>query len=97
MIAADRSLTLALDEVWELSPDGPTRMAATEAPRLGPEQVARLDWHNDVTRLILDINEALRAEADEKSRAVLIRRLRRALEDGGHPPPPPRHPLGRKH
>ena len=48
--------------------------------RLQPEQVARLDWHNDVSRLILDINEALAAESDEKNRAVLIRRLRRALD-----------------
>lgn len=97
VVASDRILTPALDEAWELSAEGPTRKATAEAPRLGPEQVARLDWHNDVTRLILDINQALRDEADEKSRAVLIRRLRRALEDGGHPPPPPRHPLGRKH
>ncbi|MEY4984384.1 MAG: hypothetical protein RIR62_2650 [Pseudomonadota bacterium] len=97
VVPPDRILIPALDERWELSPDGPTRKAASEAPRLGPEQVARLDWHNDVTRLILDINQTLRDAADEKSRAVLIRRLRRALEDGGHPPPPPRHPLGRKH
>jgi len=43
--------------------------------------VAKLDWHNDVSRLILDINDALKDTADEKARLVLIRRLRRALED----------------
>lgn len=55
---------------------------AGQPPRLRPEQVARLDWHNDVSRLILDINEALREQPDEKTRLVLIRRLRRALEQG---------------
>lgn len=97
VLPADRVFSPVLDETWSLSPDGATRMAAAVPPRLGPEQVARLDWHNDVTRLILDINQALRDEADEKARAVLIRRLRRALDADGHPPPPPRHPLGRKH
>ena len=49
-------------------------------PRLAPERMAQLDWHNDVSRLILDINDALAAEPDEKARGVLIRRLQRALE-----------------
>jgi metallo-beta-lactamase family protein len=42
--------------------------------------MARLDWHNDVSRLLLDINDALAASPDEKQRAVVIRRLRAALE-----------------
>ncbi|MCB1404603.1 MAG: hypothetical protein KDJ81_18355, partial [Rhodobacteraceae bacterium] len=51
------------------------------APRIRPEQVARLDWHNDVSRLFLDINAALAAAADERSRNVLVRRLRRVLDE----------------
>lgn len=85
-----------LDEAFDLTPDGPVRRAMTDPPRLGPEQVARLDWHNDVSRLILDINEALRATSDERARNVLIRRLRRALEDGDGLPPP-RPPGRRRH
>lgn len=85
----------ALDEVFELGRDGFTRMASADPPRLGPEQVARLDWHNDVSRLILDINAALREVPDEKGRAVLVRRLRRALEESGHMPPP-RKPARRR-
>jgi metallo-beta-lactamase family protein len=49
--------------------------------------VARLDWHNDVSRLFLDINETLAGAADERARDVLIRRLRRALDEGQERPP----------
>lgn len=69
-----------LDEEFELTSSGARRVGETSPRRLPPEKVARLDWHNDVSRLVLDINDALAAEIDEKARAVLIRRLRRALE-----------------
>lgn len=71
-----------LDECFELTDKGAVRLSIQTEPRLAPERIARLDWHNDVSRLILDINAALAACADEKSRDVLIRRLQRALENG---------------
>ncbi len=69
-----------LDETWELTPDGARPVPMAHKPRLPPERVARFDWHNDVSKLILDINDALEAEPDEKRRAILIRRLTRALQ-----------------
>lgn len=69
-----------LDESFALTPTGSQSFTNAAPPRLPPEMVGRLDWHNDVSRLILDINEALLASPDEKSRGVLIRRLQRALE-----------------
>jgi metallo-beta-lactamase family protein len=69
-----------LDAGFALTPTGAAPLAAAAPPRLPPEKVARMDWHNDVSRLMLDINDALRASPDEKTRAVVIRRLRRALE-----------------
>lgn len=72
-----------LDESFELGDGGVERLSLRAPPRLAPERIARLDWHNDVSRLILDINEALRASADERTRDKLIRRLQRALEDDG--------------
>jgi metallo-beta-lactamase family protein len=69
-----------LDEAFELTPSGARRTDEAAPRRLPPEKVARLDWHNDVSRLLLDISDALAAEPDDRSRAVLIRRLRRALE-----------------
>jgi metallo-beta-lactamase family protein len=70
-----------LDESFALTPTGSRRIARTAPPRLQPEQVGRLDWHNEVSRLLLEISEELRACPDEKSRNVLIRRLRRALHE----------------
>lgn len=74
-----RVLRPELDEGVALTPDGARRLAPTKPPRVPPEQVGRLDWHNDVSRLLLEISEALRACPDDKSRKVLIRRLQRAL------------------
>ncbi|MBP7240794.1 MBL fold metallo-hydrolase [Amaricoccus sp.] len=82
----DRVLTPVLDEGFELAPAGARSLPPAGAPRLPSERVARLDWHNDVSRLILDINDALADAADERARDVLIRRLRRALDDGGAEP-----------
>jgi metallo-beta-lactamase family protein len=70
----------ALDETWELTARGARPLPMETLPRLAPDKVARLDWHNDASKLILDINDALNAEADDKSRAVLLRRLARALK-----------------
>ncbi len=48
--------------------------------RIAPGQAARFDWHNDLTRLILDINAAVEQAGDERARQVVLRRLRRALD-----------------
>lgn len=85
LIEADHVLKPGLDESFELTPTGAVRLAGEAPPRVPREEVGRLDWHNDVTRLLLDISDQLAAETDEKSRNVVIRRLRRALagEEGG--------------
>ncbi len=80
-----------LDECFELTGAGVVRLSVPTQPRLAPEKIARLDWHNDVSRLILNINTALANTADEKSRDVLIRRLQRALDDGDAEPQRTRH------
>jgi metallo-beta-lactamase family protein len=68
-----------LDQSFDLTRTGVRRVMEAPAPRIRPDAVARLDWHNDVSRLLLDVNDALAAAADERARNVLIRRLRRAL------------------
>jgi metallo-beta-lactamase family protein len=45
--------------------------------------VARQDWHNELSGLLLDINDAMDKAADERSRKTVIRRLKRALEQAG--------------
>ncbi len=72
-----------LDDIYELSTNAPTPMDVTHRRRIAPKGVVELDWHNDMSKLILDINDHLDAEADDRGRAIIIRRLRRALEEGG--------------
>ena len=72
-----------LDDVYELSTNAPTPVDVTHRRRIAPAAVVELDWHNDMSKLILDINHNLNAEADDRGRATIIRHLRRALEEGG--------------
>ena len=70
----------SLDDSIDLTPAGPRPVAMAPTPRIRPEQVGSLDWHNDVSKLFLDLNDALIGAADEKARNALIRRIRRALD-----------------
>lgn len=78
--APERIITPSLDESWALE-RGAARMVAGAPARLPPERLGHVDWHNNLSKLILDINDAIRASADERNRARLIRKLRRALEN----------------
>jgi metallo-beta-lactamase family protein len=69
----------ALDDEVDLTSAEPVYDRA--APhRLERDDLSELDWHNDLAQFSLDLREALEGAADERSRRILIRRLRRALE-----------------
>ncbi len=70
-----------LDEVYELTGSVPKSIDTPRRRRLTPDAVVKLDWHNDMSKLILDINEKIDDAADDRARGVIIRRLRRALDD----------------
>jgi metallo-beta-lactamase family protein len=72
-----------LDDIYELSTPEPALIDMARRRRLAPEAVTHLDWHNDMSKLVLDINDRIEAAADDRARGVLIRRLRRALEETG--------------
>ena len=72
-----------LDDIYELSTPEPALLDVAHRRRLAPEAVTHLDWHNDMSTLVLDINDRIAAAADDRARGVIIRRLRRALEDAG--------------
>lgn len=76
----ERVILPRLDDRYDLTGPRPRLVEARQPPRLSPERTGRLDWHNDLSRLILDIGDAVDKAADERARAVVIRRLRRALE-----------------
>ena len=69
-----------LDDIFELSTSAPTPIDVAHRRRLAPEAVVALDWHNDMSKLILDINDRIEGAADDRARGVIIRSLRRALE-----------------
>ncbi len=71
----------AIDDSYDLSGREPRLVSSAQARRIEPKDAARLDWHNDLTQLILDINETVEDAADERARAVIIRRLRRSLKE----------------
>jgi metallo-beta-lactamase family protein len=68
-----------LDDSFDLSTAAPTPIDTTHRRRLLPAAVVALDWHNDMSELLLDINERIDTAADDRAKGVIIRRLRRAL------------------
>jgi metallo-beta-lactamase family protein len=80
-VPAAKIFTPLLDDIYELTTAAPTPVDVTHRRRLAPEAVVNLDWHNDMSKLILDINERIEAAADDRARGVIIRRLKRALEE----------------
>lgn len=80
VIPAAQIFQPVLDDVYELTTAMPTQLDGARRVRLAPEAVVALDWHNDMSRLILDINARVEAAADDRARGVIVRRLRRALD-----------------
>jgi metallo-beta-lactamase family protein len=79
-VPAAKVFTPLLDDIYELTTKAPTPIDAGLRRRLAPEAVVNLDWHNDMSKLILAINDAVDAAADDRARGVIIRRLKRALD-----------------
>lgn len=84
-VAEDCIIRPSLDDVYDLSGGTCALLAAETKPRIDPAMVARLDSHNELADLMLDVQEVMARTADEKARGVIIRRLRKALagEPGG--------------
>jgi metallo-beta-lactamase family protein len=83
IIPAARLFQPVLDDIYELSTPSPTLIDVAHRRRLTAEAVTHLDWHNEMSKLVLDINDLIGAAADDRARGVIIRRLRRALEGSG--------------
>ena len=76
ILPTSRVLAPKLDDASDLRPAG---ARVIQSRRLEPARVGKLDWHNDLSRVMLDINDAVDKDADDRARAVAIRRLRNAL------------------
>lgn len=75
----EQMVTPPIDAAFALAADGAHRIDSRPR-RIDPGQTARRDWHNDLSELVLEISAELDRAADERSRNVILRRLRRALE-----------------
>jgi metallo-beta-lactamase family protein len=82
IIPSARLFEPLLDDIYELTSAVPTPLDAAHRRRLAPEAVTHLDWHNEMSELVLDIHDRVEQAADDRARGVIIRRLRRALEEG---------------
>lgn len=82
LVADDCIIRPRLDDVYDLSGTACALLAEETKPRIDPASVAKLDWNNDLQSLILDIGEEMKGAADGKSKAALVRKLRRALKEG---------------
>jgi metallo-beta-lactamase family protein len=70
-----------LDSAFRLEPDGPVDISVSmPVPRIDPELAGHRDWNNDYQMLLQDLNDQLRNAADDKSRAVILRKVRRAID-----------------
>jgi metallo-beta-lactamase family protein len=74
-----RIVTPTLDGVFTL--EGETFHRLEGPVRLASGSAGRRDWHNELSTLILDIDDAVAQAADERSRRQIIRRLRKALAE----------------
>lgn len=77
-LAALRPICPELDTTYALAPDG-AREVQAGAPRLAPDEVSQLDWHNARARLLIDINATLEGAHDNKAREAILQRLQQAL------------------
>jgi metallo-beta-lactamase family protein len=76
----DRLVLPLIDDAYALGQEAARQIDVNKPRRLKPEKVARLDWHNDLSKLLINVAQEVNAAADERSRSAIIRRLRRALE-----------------
>ncbi|MDX5593293.1 MBL fold metallo-hydrolase [Pseudovibrio sp. SPO723] len=77
-----RVIVPTLDVAYDLTPEGPElKLNELPPPRLAPMHLGHGDWNNDFQELLLDMQDELRNAPDDKARRVLLRRIRRALEE----------------
>jgi metallo-beta-lactamase family protein len=81
IIPTARLFEPVLDDIYELTSAAPTALDTARRRRLAPEAVTHLDWHNEMSGLALDIHDRIEQAADDRARGVIIRRLRRALDE----------------
>ena len=79
-VAASRIVIPGLDDEIALSAAGNLTLVSALEPRVKPETSKSPDWDNDLAELVNAVRDGFHAAANDKSRAVFVRQLRRSLE-----------------
>jgi metallo-beta-lactamase family protein len=78
-LPADRITIAALDQSYRLERNAPAISTAPTPPRLTPEALTLLDWHNQRVSFLAAMQEKLNRAPDDKARERLLRLLDEAL------------------
>ena len=80
LVPADAVIRPLLDDAYDLTEAGAQARTPQPSKRLAPELVSRMDWHNERSRLLLEISARLEAAPSDQARADIVQRLRQAIE-----------------
>ncbi|MFZ4530426.1 MAG: MBL fold metallo-hydrolase [Alsobacter sp.] len=78
-LANGRVVIPRLDEVFSIEHCHAGADEAPAAPRIAPEAVSRLDWHNARAALLADLNESLDRAPDDRTRERMIAEIKRKI------------------
>lgn len=76
----DKLIIPVLDDSFELSGSGTTLKLPLDDRRLEPDVIEKLDWHNELAQLTLDIRASLEKEPDNRKKSKLLNRLYKILK-----------------
>ena len=82
-IEVEKILIPQLDDEIDLSHGKWIETTKSAKRKIAQTNIGKTDWHNDLAQFSLDLRDALDAAADEKRRAVILRRVQRALAEDG--------------
>ena len=74
-------VTPTLDDEFDLVSNARIISAKPTPPRIDTALIGQSDWHNELAQFTFDLRDRLEQAADERSRRIVMRRLRRALDD----------------
>jgi metallo-beta-lactamase family protein len=73
-------ITPSMDDEFELTPEGAHARVSQTKKRLLTTQLGYRDWHNELSKLLIDLNSALETADDDKSRMRLIHKVQESLK-----------------
>jgi len=80
-VPLERIVIPQLDDVVDLAGGGSQVEFRPVPHRLSRESLRGGDWHNDLAAFSLNLRERLENAADDKARGIILRRVKRALEE----------------